>query len=248
MSTIIHNDYHKSYVKTSVQRELISKNNFTYTNFFRYMLPFINKINHKRILDVGSGAGTLSLLLASEGYKVVGIDISADAIEKSRQSAEHLNLQSKVNFLNYDLFDFSPNKKFDLILCLEVIEHVFDEARFLKKIKKLLIHNGLVIISTPLDSAPLTKLGLTKSFDSKVGHLRRYSKTRFIALLNTNNFSVEKFIETEGIIRNILFVFPILSFIVKFIRGPLVKFITLIDDLIGTISGFSDLIVIATKK
>lgn len=248
MSTTIYDNYHKYFVRTSVQRGLISENNFTYINFFRYMLPVINKINPKRILDIGSGAGTLSLLLASQGHKVVGIDFSEEAIKKSIQSAKYLNLQSRVDFLNYDFLNYISNKQFDLILCLEVIEHILDEKKFLKKIRKMLIHNGLIIFSTPLDSAPLAKLGLVKSFDERVGHLRRFGKTKFIALLSSNDFSIEKVIETEGLIRNCLFVFPFLGFMIRFIRGPFVKIFTLIDDVIGRISGRSDLIVIATKK
>lgn len=248
MSTIIYDDYHRNLVKTSVQRGLINENNFTYINFFRYMLPIIKKANPMRILDIGSGAGTLSLLLASQGYEVVGIDVSAEAITKSRQSATHLNLQTKVNFLNYDIFEFISNEKFDLILCLEVIEHLLDEEKFMKKIKKILVNNGLIIFSTPLDSAPLVKLGLAKSFDDKVGHLRRYNKTKFVTLLTSNNFSVEKVIETEGVVRNSLFIYPFLGFMIRFIRGPFIWLFTLFDDAIGKTLGFSDLIVIATKK
>lgn len=248
MSTTIYDNYHRYFVKTSAQSGIIRKDNFTYVNFFRYMLPVINKINPKRILDIGSGAGTLSLLLANQGYKVIGIDVSGDATKKSIQSAKYLNLQTRVKFLNYDFFDYIPNDQFDLILCLEVIEHIFDETKFLKKIRKMLIHNGLIILSTPLSSAPLAKLGLVKAFDEKVGHLRRYDRTKFIALLNANDFSVEKVIETEGVFRNSLFVFPLLGFVIRFIRGPLVRIFTLIDDAIGKIFGSSDLILIATKK
>lgn len=248
MSTTIYDYYHRNFVRTSIQRRLISENNFTYVNFFRYMMPIVNKLKPKRILDIGSGAGSLSLLLASRGYKVVGIDISADAIKKSTQSAKILSLQSKVNFLNYDFLDFINTEKFDLILCLEVVEHILDELKFLRKIRKLLNNNGLIILSSPLNTAPLARLGLAKSFDNKVGHLRRYSKSKLITLLNSNGLNVENVIKTEGVFRNSLFVFPILGFLIKLIRGPFVKLFTVIDDIVGGIFGFSDLIVIATKR
>lgn len=248
MSTIIYDDYHGNFVRSSIQRKLISDNNFTYVNFFRYILPIINEVKPKRILDIGSGAGTLSLSLANQGFRVVGVDTSVVAIEKSRISAEYLNLQTRVDFVNCDFLDFSSNEKFDLILCSEVIEHIFDVNEFLKKIRALLINNGIVVLSTPLDSAPLAKLGLAKTFDNQVGHLRRYGKVNCVSLLESNRFHVKKIIETEGIIRNSLFVFPILGYIIRFIRGPLVKVLTLIDDITGRLLGFSDLIVIATKK
>ena len=244
----IYDSYHKHFANTAVQHKLISDNNFTYVNFFRYILPIIRKAKPKRILDIGSGAGTLSLLLASQGFNVVGIDISMIAIQKSKLSAKYLNLQKRIDFVSCNFFDFDSIEKFDLILCSEVIEHVINEVKFLKKVRSLLVNNGYVIFSTPLNSAPLVKLGITKTFDNQVGHLRRYDKNNFIYLLNSNKLYVEKVIETEGIIRNSLFVFPILGFIVKFIRGPLVRGLTLIDDIFGALLGFSDLIVIAVKQ
>lgn len=248
MSITIYDSYHRNFVRTSVQRELIGGNNFTYINFFRYIFPIINNARPRKILDIGSGAGTLSLFLAGQGFKVVGVDASSVSIEKSKISAKYLNLQTKVDFVNCDFLDFASNEKFDLILCSEVIEHIFDVNEFLKKIKRLLINNGLLVLSTPLDSAPLAKLGLAKIFDKQVGHLRRYNKVQLVSLLESNKFHVEKIVEAEGIIRNSLFVIPILGYIIKFIRGPLVKVITSIDDITGKLLGFSDLIVVATKK
>lgn len=53
-------------------------------------------------MDIGSGAGTISLFLAKQGYNVVGIDISQKAVEASIQSAKELGLETKVSFLNTD--------------------------------------------------------------------------------------------------------------------------------------------------
>lgn len=248
MSNKLYDNYHKILVSTSVQRRLISPNNFTYINFHRYILPVIKKVSPINILDVGSGAGTLSLFLANLGFKVVGVDISSIAIKKSKLSAEYLGLKRKVDFKDCDILEFSNEKKFDLVLCLEVIEHIQEADKLLKKINKLLTKTGTIILSTPLSTAPLTRLGKTQEFDINVGHLRRYSKSSICSLLQFNKFTINKLIETEGIFRNGLFILPVLNNMIRYIRGPLVRIVTILDDLIGKLFGYSDLIVIARKK
>lgn len=248
MSNKLYDNYHRQLVKTSVQHRLIDSKNFTYINFHRYILPAIKKVSPINILDIGSGAGTLSLYLANLGFKVVGVDISSIAIKQSKLSSEYLGLKRNVVYKNCDVLDFVHEKKFDLVLCLEVIEHIHDADKLVRKISKLLTRTGTIILSTPLDTAPLTRLGKTQEFDISVGHLRRYSKQSVFSLLHLNKFTISEFIETEGILRNALFVFPVLNNMLRYIRGPLVTMITILDDLLGKLFGYSDLIVIATKK
>lgn len=248
MSNKLYDNYHKLLVSTRAQRRLIGSNNFTYINFHRYILPVIKEVSPINILDVGSGAGTLSLFLANLGFKIAGVDISSIAIKKSRLSAEYLGLKSKVDFKNCDILKLTNEKKFDLILCLEVIEHIQEADKLLKKINKSLTRSGIIILSTPLSTAPLTRLGMTQEFDVNVGHLRRYNKSSICSLLQSNKFTINKLVETEGILRNSLFIFPILNNMIRYIRGPLVRIVTILDDLIGKLFGYSDLIIIATKK
>lgn len=241
--------YHTDVVKTKKQNCLIDKSNFTYKNFFRYILPQISDFKKKcSILDIGSGAGTISLFLAKQGYNVVGIDISQKAVEASIQSAKELGLETKVSFLNTDFKKFDYKRKFDVTICLEVIEHYKEDEKFLIKVYDLLKDNGLFILSTPLSTAPLQKLRLVSSFDRRVGHLKRYSKDEIVSKVNNSGFKVEKLIETEGIIRNSFYVFPFLEFVVRFIRGIIIDVVTKIDDISGKLFGYSDLIVIARKK
>lgn len=241
--------YHTEVVKTKKQNGLIDKSNFTYKNFFRYIFPQILDFKKIcRILDIGSGAGTISLFLAKQGYNVVGIDISQKAVEASIQSAKELDLETKVSFLNTDFKKFNYKRKFDVTICLEVIEHCKEDEKLLIKVHDLLKDNGLLILSTPLRTAPLQKLGLTSSFDKRVGHLRRYSKDEIVSKIENSGFKVEKLIETEGIVRNSLYVLPLLGFLIRFIKGVITNIVTKIDDISGEIFGYSDLIIIARKK
>lgn len=244
-----YDNYHANVVKTKKQTGLIDESNFTYKNFFRYILPIISNFKKRcSILDIGSGAGTISLFLAEHGYKVVGIDISQKAVEASIQSAKELDLETKVSFFNTGFKKFDYTKKFDIAICLEVIEHYKEDERLLIKVHDLLKKNGLLILSTPLKTAPLNKLRLVTSFDKRVGHLRRYDRDEITTIITNSGFKVEKLIETEGIVRNSLYVFPLLGLVVRFIRGVITDIVTKIDDISGEFFGYSDLIVVARKK
>ena len=247
MSSVCEN-YHQDYVRTSVQKGLINRHSLTYINFFRFVLPIIQRSNSEKILDIGSGGGTLSFYLGSLGYKVIAVEASKTAIEIAKESLRILKLEDNIQFFQSRIEDFECAGNFDLILCLEVIEHCFDDKKVLLKIYNYLRRGGVLILSTPLRNAPLVKLGLISKFDKEVGHLRRYDKSEIFTKLKMAGFIVKSHVETEGIVRNSLFVFSKLGFIVKFLRGYLSDCFTVIDDLFGKVFGYSDLIVVAEKR
>ena len=108
--------------------------------------------------------------------------------------------------------------------------------------------DGYLILSTPSKNAPLFKLGLLYDFDRKVGHLRRYKPLEIINKLEENGFTVERLIKTEGVLRNSLFTINGLGILIKFIKGPIVNIVSLIDNITLKIFGESDLIIIAKKN
>ena len=98
------------------------------------------------LLDIGCGGGLLSEPMCRLGAKVTGIDAS----QKNIYVASY---HSKKNKLNINYLCSSPEniklkKKFDVILNMEVVEHVDDLNLFLKKSSLMLKKNGLMFIST----------------------------------------------------------------------------------------------------
>ncbi len=98
------------------------------------------------ILDVGCGGGLLSEPMRRMGANVTGIDASDINIKIAK-------LHSKKNNLKIDYLCSSPEKlnlkkKFDVILNMEIVEHVEDIDFFLKSCSKLLRRNGLMFIAT----------------------------------------------------------------------------------------------------
>ena len=103
----------------------------------------LKKIN---ILDIGCGGGLLSEPMTRLGANVTGIDASNKNIQIAK-------LHAKKNKLNINYLCSSPEKikikkKFDVILNMEIIEHVEDVNFFIKSCSKLLKKNGLMFVAT----------------------------------------------------------------------------------------------------
>jgi 2-polyprenyl-6-hydroxyphenyl methylase/3-demethylubiquinone-9 3-methyltransferase len=96
------------------------------------------------ILDIGCGGGLVSIPLSKLGYNITGIDLGNDNIDIANKKALEKNLEA--NFMCKTLYEIE--EKFDVILCLEVLEHVEDIKKFICKIATLLKPGAIVIFST----------------------------------------------------------------------------------------------------
>ena len=108
-----------------------------------------SKANHLeglKILDIGCGGGLISEPMSRLGAKVTGIDASEKNIEVAK-------LHSKKNSLEINYLNTSPEKldeieKYDIILNLEIVEHVENVNLYIKSCNKLLKKNGLMFTAT----------------------------------------------------------------------------------------------------
>ena len=118
-----------------------------------YLLPAINELlsrypEAKSVLDFGCGNGSLtSALHVSEKCRVVGVDISESGIREASAAFEG------IEFMVGDLSDTSIrskiSSKFDVIVCTEVIEHVYSPRKLVDNLCHFLSPEGVVIVSTP---------------------------------------------------------------------------------------------------
>ena len=98
------------------------------------------------ILDIGCGGGLLSEPMSRMGANVTGIDASDKNIKIAKLHSKKNKL--KINYLCSSPEKLKINKKFDVILNMEIVEHVEDIDFFLKYCSKLLKKNGIMFVAT----------------------------------------------------------------------------------------------------
>jgi 2-polyprenyl-3-methyl-5-hydroxy-6-metoxy-1,4-benzoquinol methylase len=188
------------------------------------------------VLDVGCGNGVISRSLGEAGYNVQGIDVSDKAIAKARQ----LNKLPNVSF---DVISaeqlIAEGKKYDAIICSEVLEHLNRPEDLLKTLNQSLTDNGVLIVTVPngmgprelLVTKPVTWLqrknnfiwrGLLKtkkllgykgttvqSDASDLTHIQFFTRKSLSSLAKLNDFKITQFGKTNFI--EDVFPFSILS-------------------------------------
>jgi SAM-dependent methyltransferase len=138
----------------------------------------LSRIKHpiEKALDVGCGHGVVRELLERDlGFAVDGCDLNRRALEMAT------NRKGRV--LLYDIFDRNPAllEAYDLVLLMDVIEHVDDDLCFLRAAIEHLKPGGVVVINVPAHMA------LYSRYDEVIGHKRRYDKAQIECLFRHMN-------------------------------------------------------------
>ena len=105
-------------------------------------------IANKKILDVGCGGGLLSEALANAGASVVGIDASSAIIEVAREHARQNNLDIDYQVCSVEEFSAQHAERFDVVTCMEMLEHVPSPAQIVNAIASCLKPKGTAYFST----------------------------------------------------------------------------------------------------
>ncbi len=122
-----------------------AKDPFFVEHFKRY--EFTQKyIKNKVVLDLGCGEGYGSFYLSKYAKKVIAIDLDQKVIEFAHSKYQRKNLKYLAAEATAIPF---PSNHFDVIISLEVIEHVKNYFNYLAEIKRVLKKEGVLIISTP---------------------------------------------------------------------------------------------------
>jgi len=99
-----------------------------------------------KILDIGCGGGLLCEPLSRLGAEMTGIDASKNNIEVAKLHSKEMNLN--INYINCAPENFNFRNKFDVILNMEVIEHVSNVEIFIQNCSKLTRENGIMFVAT----------------------------------------------------------------------------------------------------
>lgn len=147
------------------------------------------------ILDVGCGSGKilikLSQLLGTD--KNTGIDISQKIIDVARSN----DLDGRATWLATDIF-FPTLSKHDVVLAVDIVEHVPEDRCFLKRVGQL---GDFIVIKVPIEENLVNRLvktvtsgGIDPLMDTEVryGHIHHYSVEGFLSLLAESNLRLIK--------------------------------------------------------
>ena len=238
--------YHK---EDKVQKRIITFKNYTYRTLVDVLDGYIKQGD--KILDLGCGVGTLDFYLASKGNSVTGIDQSKIAINIAARNSKALGVDKNTTYFQKNIFKFNTKEKFNDVLLFEVIEHLPNDTKAFVMARKLLKRNGLLFISTRSSSAPLSRIGLTKKHDERVGHLRRYTLEELGKMIISLGFAVTYKSKTEGFFKELLFSYPKFgSSVVRIAnRFELVSdVLNFVDNIFLRLFGESQLVIVARKK
>jgi len=141
-------------------------------------------ITGRNILDAGCGTGHLTLDLLKENYEVTGVDYSNELVKCAQNNIKNAEYPAKIiscDLISIKNCDFPP---FDSVICLDVIEHIYDDEIVLNNFRDLLKDGGTLILSVP---------AIKRFFgerDVKVGHYRRYEKKELTEKLIKAGFGI----------------------------------------------------------
>lgn len=128
-------------------------------------------VRGKEVLDFGCGSGYGTARIADGCARIVGIDISAEAVDYARDKFRAGNLE----FAAIPPVEDAPlpfaDQSFDVVLSFQVIEHVPDVGRYLSEIARVLRPGGAFVVATPDRSSRL----LPKQKPWNMFHLHEYS-------------------------------------------------------------------------
>ncbi|MBW8856097.1 MAG: bifunctional 2-polyprenyl-6-hydroxyphenol methylase/3-demethylubiquinol 3-O-methyltransferase UbiG [Bradyrhizobium sp.] len=113
---------------------------------FERNLRSLNCLGGLRVLDIGCGAGLLCEPLSRLGAQVIGVDPSVSNIAAAKLHADKAHLA--IDYRCTTVEEIDPRERFDIVLAMEVVEHVVDVGVFLKRCAAMLKPNGLMVVST----------------------------------------------------------------------------------------------------
>lgn len=166
------------------------------------MLPTLR--GDEKILDIGAGYGTVSEELVRRGFKVFAIEINDEAIEKLKQKG-FIVLKKDINQ------SLGIDEKFDIVLLLDVLEHVFNPLFLLQEVNKIMNYGGYCIVTVPLyfdilDRLKILFTGSIISLDNlcygkeiynkfrsfNYDHIRFFRPKEVLEMVNIAGFKVDK--------------------------------------------------------
>lgn len=129
-----------------------------------------------KVLEIGCGSGLGSIFLSQFCHSVYGLDVK----EREIRDAKRISKRNNLSFIQKDFFEYSSEDKFDVIVMMDVIEHMDESTgrKMLQKATKHLNPHGILFIGTP----SIYSFEYQSAF-SKAGHVKLYDQMELIKIV-----------------------------------------------------------------
>ncbi len=152
---------------------------------YRQVIKLLDKFakNHGSLLEIGAGSGGLLDSLKHQFNHIYGVEPSEKFCQFARE-------RYGLVLDNTGYEDMSESRKYDVILALDVIEHVASVKHFMDKVFQLLTDDGIVIVSTPNKNSLAARLLGKKWWHIRPPHLYYLDKRSFNVLMDAAGFKI----------------------------------------------------------
>jgi len=155
-------------VQPNLEKALMTKEHMGNYNLWIYKK--VSSFLGKRVLDIGSGTGTIIELMYDIHRTIFATDIFENKLDIMRKRFKSQpNITVKKFNISTDSVDNFLTKDIDTITCINVLEHIEDDLGALENFKKIIVRNGKIVIFVPAYQF------LFGTMDKNTGHYRRYN-------------------------------------------------------------------------
>lgn len=181
-------------------------------NRLKKVISIFQHYHFKCVLDIGCGDGSFGILLSNFSDEVYGVDIAEKAVEIAKKKG----IKACKIDVDKQSLPFESNY-FEAVYCGEVLEHLYDTDHLLNEIYRVLIPDGICVITTPNLGWWLNRLILLLGFQPYLtevslkynvgkfkanihevsGHIRSFTNKALRELLKLNNFEVVKMLSSD---------------------------------------------------
>lgn len=203
----------------------------------REVFSILDSLSFTSVLDVGCAYGHYSIRIAKKypNSKVKGLDINEEQLNVGRVVKRKFGLKN-LTFERTDVCDASIIKKHDLVLLLQVIEHLKDDRTALEEIRKIVSDNGYLILTAPNLESPI--IYWSNRYISIDGHHREgYALDELVQMISNAHFRIKEIKHLSGTIGQI--VEKVETYLkIKFsalfpLMYPLLNYLVCFDDFLG---------------
>lgn len=153
-----------------------------------------------RVLDLGSATGGNTLHILDLGFEVTSLEYSQIGVQIQKSKGIPV-VQGDARYIPF------PESTFDIVVCLDVIEHIFEDGLVTLEISRVLKPGGRFLISVPEDPK------LWSEHDVAVNHVKRYSKSNLVELIKNSG------LRTQNIWSTLVFLRPAILIYRRWSRG-----------------------------